>query len=67
MDQKTPAHQGILRDLRECGEHADLDRSLQLRLGRNLEKETQALRIAIRNPTGPEPDTIREIPNKSVP
>src|SRR5713226_5386518 len=33
MDQATPAHQGLLRDQRECSEDPDLDRGVGLRAG----------------------------------
>ena len=41
MDQAAPAHQGLLRHQRECGENPDLDRRLRLPAGGHPEKTAQ--------------------------
>lgn len=59
MDQATPAHQIVFRDLRECGQDAGLDRRLSLCPSRHHQETTQYPGQPLHNPTDFEPDHFR--------
>src|SRR6202142_3133034 len=62
MDQETPAHQSVLRHLRQRGEDAGLDCHQRLRLGGDRQKRTQARTEHERNSANFEPQPFRENP-----
>ena len=66
VDQAALAHQGVLRDQRERGEDANLDRSGHLCADRHREEALDAAPQPVRNPTNPEPDDVRVNPDKST-
>ena len=65
MDQTAPANQEVFRHERERREIANLDRDQCLPARSNPEKGTWHQTHTLRNPTGFEPDPIRENPFKS--
>jgi hypothetical protein len=65
VDQAAPAHQVVLRDLRECREKPDMDRRVRL-CARSYHQETAENRCQpLHNPTGLESHRFRTNPFKS--
>ena len=65
MDQAAPAHQILLRHLRERRADANLDRGLRLRARRHHQEETQSGPQPLHNSPDPQHHRIREIADKS--
>ena len=62
MDQATPSHQTVLRNLREYGKGSYLDRRLGLCVGRDREKTAPTRGISLHFTTDPFFYFIRENP-----
>jgi hypothetical protein len=60
VDQATPAHQAVLRNLRERGEDPNLDRSLGLRVGGDHQKAPRFGGVSLHIDAGPFGDNIRK-------
>ena len=60
VDQTASAYQAILRHFRECGENADMDCYLRLRLSRHREEKTQNRGFALYNITDTKSDSFRK-------
>src|SRR5204862_4660668 len=59
MDKAAPSYQGVLRNIRERSQDANLDRSSGLRAHRYREKTSQFTRLTLRTPTNSEPHHVR--------
>lgn len=60
MDQTESPHQGILRDIFECGENSNLDRDLDICACRHHEKTPQSRQGSLHNITDFEPNHFRK-------
>ncbi len=66
VDQAASLYQTLSRHLRKCGENADMDRHLGLRLGCHREKTAQNRGFALHNMADSEPDAIRKNTTRST-
>ena len=62
VDQAAPAHQGLLRDQRECGEDSDLDRRVGLCAGGDRTQAVGPGGQSLPNPTDSKRHALRENP-----
>jgi len=66
VNQAAPAHQGVLRRLGERRAQPDLDRGERLCAGCHPEETPRPRRLALHNPTDPQPYPVRESPARST-
>lgn len=66
MDQAAPAHQGVLRHVRERGQDPSLDSHSRLCPRRHRQETARFGGFPLRNPTDFEPDAFRENVSRSI-